>query len=72
MKPDTNRRFEGGGRKRNLAPLSSPSRTMMHNVFKVFNRLATADTQFANFKDRLGAHFMPNSSQSSIKSRLNT
>eukprot|EP00971_Amphidinium_carterae_P311686 6195101-Amphidinium_carterae.2 len=71
MQLDTRRRFEGGGRKRNLPPLRSPSRTMMHNVLKVFYRLTTANTHFANLKDRIGKNFMPDSTKSSVKGKLN-
>eukprot|EP00971_Amphidinium_carterae_P301576 5991678-Amphidinium_carterae.1 len=60
------RRFESGGRKCSLAPLSSPSRTLMHNVLKVLYCLTTVNTQIANSKDK------PNTSQRSIKGNLNT
>eukprot|EP00971_Amphidinium_carterae_P230169 4568209-Amphidinium_carterae.2 len=45
MQLNTRRSFEGKGRKRNLAPRSSPSRTVMHTVLKVFNSLSTANTE---------------------------
>eukprot|EP00971_Amphidinium_carterae_P234716 4657784-Amphidinium_carterae.1 len=50
MQLDTRRGITSVGRKRSLAPLSSPNRTVMHNVLKILHSPTTANTQMPTSK----------------------